>query len=461
MGSTIAAIATPLAPAGLGVIRISGPEAFCAVQRVFTSKSAKKLKEMNGYTCAYGVLRDEAGVIDECVAAVFRAPKSYTGEDVVELSCHGGVAIMERTLDALLANGASMAQPGEFTKRAFLNGKLDLTQAEAVMELIGAKTQRAAGIAAGRQEGALFREMQAIKEKIFSLSASLTAYLDYSEETGEEAQEDAETQIRTEFIQKTDQIITRLDKHLRSYGQGRLIRHGVSAVIAGKPNSGKSTLMNLLAGCEKSIVTALPGTTRDLIEETVSVDGILLNLTDTAGLRGTEETIEKIGVERSLKKIENAEFILAVFDGSKAIEPEDEKIMAMTRGKCRVAVVNKSDLPQKIDTKALEQEFGAVIKMTAQTGDGVDLLKKAIKNALNADGAEPGGEMIANARQLGCVKTAMRDLKQAKQDIEKGVSPDVVSVLIEASADAICEITGEKASEKIIDEIFSKFCVGK
>lgn len=461
MEETITAIATPLAPGGIGVLRISGAEAFSVAQKVFAAKSGLPLNTMKGYTAALGDVFDRKGVIDEGVATVFREPKSYTGENVVELSCHGGVTLLRRALQAILDAGARMAEPGEFTKRAFLNGKMDLTRAEAVMDLISAKSEKAEQVAASRQKGALYREMQSIKKDLFSLSADLTAFLDYSEETGEEIEDKAEEKMTGDMIRKLDSIIQRLNRHIDAYGRGQIYRQGVSAVLAGKPNSGKSTLMNLLSGTDRSIVTDLPGTTRDLIDESIEIDGILLNLTDTAGLRNAEGVVEKIGVERSVEKIRNAEFVLLVFDGSRPLEPEDDYILKISSSKRRVAVINKADLPQKLEKERISTECESVVEMAAKKGLGLEKLVMAIKKELGDSGEAPGGEVIANSRQLNCVKRAKKDLVQAKEDLAAGVTPDVVSVLLETASDALCEITGEKASEQIIEEIFSRFCIGK
>lgn len=326
MSQTIAAISTPPAPAGLGVIRLSGDEAVAVASRVFRpGRAGRDLAGLKGYTAAYGHVFDEEGDIDDCVALVFRAPHSYTGEDVVELSCHGGLYLLRRVLRAVLAAGARPAGAGEFTRRAFLNGKLDLTRAEAVMELIAADGRLAARTALAAREGNLYRRMDAVKNELVGLSAHFSAYVDYPDEDIPALDEAA-----------LDGVLARAEESLSSllatYDAGRVLREGVDTVIVGSPNVGKSTLMNWLAGCERSIVTPVAGTTRDVVEETVRLGDVVLRLSDTAGIRETNDAVESIGVQRARQRMEQAALVLAVFDGSRPLSEDDRALAEAARG---------------------------------------------------------------------------------------------------------------------------------
>ena len=344
--TTIAAISTAQASAGISVIRISGDEAIHIAEKVFQSKNGKSISEMKGYTCALGMVYEKGEPIDECIATVFRAPHSYTGEDVVELSCHGGVYITARVLRAVYDEGAQAAQAGEFTKRAFLNGKLDLIEAESVMDIISSRSKESARAALNVKEGALSRRINQIKDQLLDLAAHLNAWADYPEEDIPAVENDS-------LIDSLKSVEAQFNEVLRNYDNGRILKDGIDAVIAGKPNVGKSTLMNLLAGFDKSIVTSTAGTTRDIIEESVSLGDIILNLSDTAGIHETGDEIESIGVDKAKSRVNSAALLLCVFDSSAELTEDDFDIIKLAKDVPSVAILNKSDLLSKLDENSI------------------------------------------------------------------------------------------------------------
>lgn len=452
--TTIAAISTAQAPGGIGLIRISGPQAQEIADKVFTAKNGKKLAEEKGYTVHYGRVHDEAGEIDEAIAINYRAPASFTGENVAELSCHGGLYLLRRTLRALYHAGARPAQPGEFTRRAFLNGKMGLTEAESVMELISARGEQAARAALAGRDGALERRIAAVKETLVGAAAHLEAWADYPDEEIPEVNEDELERVFFEAGRELDQL-------LRSFDAGRALREGVDTVIAGKPNAGKSTLMNLLAGCERSIVTDVEGTTRDIVEETVLVGGIPLRLADTAGLRDTDDAVEKIGVERARKRLESAQLVLAVFDSSRKLGEEDRQLAHACREIPALAVVNKSDLPTKLDYSYIQKCFQHIVVLSAKSGDGLEELAKAIGKVLKTSEIDPNAGLLFTERQRDAARRAKESLEEAERALQIGMTLDAVTVSLEGAIAALLELTGEKVMDAVVDEVFSRFCVGK
>lgn len=451
---TIAAVSTPLAAGGLGVVRISGPDALDIGAKIFRPFGPKGVKELQGYTAAYGRVESAGNVIDECIALVFRAPKSYTREDVVELSCHGGVYVVRQVLSAALGAGARLAEPGEFTKRAFLNGRIDLTRAEAVMEIISAKGELAARAAQSQREGAMFKAAQRIKRKLVDISADISAFVDFPDE-------DIPGLAPDVLRGKLSEISDALEHCVDSYGRGRLIREGVPTVIAGRPNVGKSTLMNLISGAEKSIVTEIPGTTRDLVEESVSFAGAVLLLTDTAGLREPDDEVEKIGVERARDRIAQAQLVFAVFDASRPLDEDDQALICRTDPARTVAVLNKSDLPKKIDEEYIKSKYKQTVKISARSGEGLNALEEIVRRMLGTVDTDPGEAMAASERQLECVRGAKDGVDAALAALEEGMTLDAVSTGVEQGVREIMKLTGESASQEIIDRVFEKFCVGK
>lgn len=452
-GDTIAAVATPLAVGGIAVIRISGESALKIADKVFSPVSGKPLQEKKGYTAAYGTLHSQGKVLDDGVALVFRAPKSYTGENAVELSCHGGVYAARAVLRAVLDAGASLAEPGEFTKRAFLNGKLSLSQAEAVADLIEARSAQALDAAHAQADGALTRRIQQLRDLLLNLAGHLSAWVDYPEEDIPQLEEASlEKSLR--------EGLADLDGLLATFDTGRLLREGINTVIAGKPNVGKSTLMNLLAGCPRSIVTEIPGTTRDVVEETVLLDELILRLSDTAGIRFTADPVEKLGVERARSRLETAELILAVFDGSTPLEEEDFELLDLLKGKPAVAIVNKSDLAQRIQLDVLQSKIETVL-LSAREGEGLEPLKKAIREKLGMLNLDPAGGLLATERQRSCALSARENLREALAALESGLTLDAVTISLESSLDALRELDGERVTDQVVSQVFSHFCVGK
>ena len=453
---TIAAISTPSGIGAVGMIRLSGREAIEVAGRIFRPYDPKRsLDKLGGYTGALGkIYRPDGTPVDEAVAFVYRSPKSYTGEDVVELCCHGGTWAVRQVLRLCLEAGASPAGPGEFTRRAFLNGKMDLTQAEGVMDLVSARGEAAMRAALAMREGSLSKQVDAFCQALLEQSSHIAAWSDYPEE-------DLIPVDPKELQKAVADVLSQIQGLVKSGERGRLIREGAATAIIGKPNVGKSTLMNLLAGEERSIVTQIPGTTRDVVEETVAVGGILLNLMDTAGIRETEDTVEKIGVERSLKRLETADLILAVFDGSDELSEQDIRLLELLRGKRCIGVVNKNDLPSRADRQKIQQALGKVVEISAYTGAGREELEQAILEALELHRIDTTAAMAMGERQMDCLRKAQQCLREALEALEQGMTLDAVAVCLDAALDHLLTLTGKRVTDAVVDQVFSRFCVGK
>ncbi len=453
--SVIAAISTPMAPAGLGVIRLSGSGAIEIASAVFTPADEKRpLTSLDGYRAAYGRVADADGTIDECIATVFRAPHSYTGEDVVELSCHGGVYLLQRTLRALFTAGAQPATAGEFTRRAFLNGKMDLTQAESVMTLIEAGGRLAAKTALAVREGALFGRLCAVKDLLVGLQAQFSAFVDYPDDDIPELGRDALETALTEALGT-------LSRLLDTYDAGRILREGIDTVIVGSPNVGKSTVMNLLSGCERSIVTPIAGTTRDVVEETVRVGEVCLRLADTAGIRETADTVEALGVERSRRRLESAALILAVFDTSRPLSADDEQLIEQLPAQNTVVILNKQDLDKQLDDAAIRRKFAHIVELQATNGDGLAALTATVGQVTGICRLSEAEPILATERQRLCVCRAADGVREALDALRGGMTLDAVSVSVDSAIGAVLELTGERTTEAVVDGIFARFCVGK
>lgn len=452
--TTIAAISTAQASAGISVIRISGGEAILIAEKVFRSKSGKKLSEMKGYTCALGMAYENGEAIDECIATVFRTPHSYTGEDVVELSCHGGVYITARVLRAVYDAGAQAAQAGEFTKRAFLNGKLDLIEAESVMDIISSRSKESARAALNVKEGALSRRINQLKDELLNLAAHLNAWADYPEEDIPAVENDA-------LSDSLKSMEAQLKDILQNYDNGRILKNGIDTVIAGKPNVGKSTLMNLLAGFDKSIVTAVAGTTRDIVEESVSLGDIILNLSDTAGIHETGDEIESIGVDKARSRVNSAALLLCVFDASSPLTDDDLDIIKLSNDVPSVAILNKSDLSLQLDETLIYDHFDEVVKMSAKFDTSADELVRAIKRVCAVGDINSANALLYNERQRTLTMKAVNCVSEAIEALHIGLTLDAVTVLIEEAVGYICELTGESVTDEVIDKVFHQFCVGK
>ncbi len=451
---TVAAISTAQGEGGIGVIRISGDDALEIADKIFKNVNGRKVTDMKGYTAAFGKICNNGEEIDEAVALVFRAPNSYTGEDVVELSCHGGVFITKQVLRAVLSAGAVPAQAGEFTKKAFLNGKIDLTEAEAVIDIISAKSTSAARAALFAKDGVLRKKINSVKDDLLSLAAHLSAWADYPEEDIAEVTDDM-------IFDTCNKAITALEKLLSSYDSGQAVKQGIDTVIAGKPNVGKSTLMNLLSGCEKSIVTDIPGTTRDIVEDTVVVGDVILRLSDTAGLRETDDTVEKIGVDRARKRLEECGLLLAVFDNSRELDSEDIELLKSAKNVPAVAIINKTDLKQKLDINYISNIISNIVYVSAKSGEGHEELVKAVEKIAGTENLNPSEGILSNERQRLAVSNALSSIKEAKDALSLGMTFDAVTVSLEDAISQLLELTGEKASDEIIDRVFHNFCVGK
>lgn len=453
--STIAAVSTPDATGGIAVIRISGESALKVAEKVFTPAGEKNVQEMSGYTCCYGTAHDNGERIDDCILTVFRAPHSYTGEDVAEISCHGGIYVTRRILRTILKNGADNAEAGEFTKRAYLNGKLDLTQAEAVMDIISAKGERELRMAENLREGAAFRKAEKCSGKLMKILGDLAAWADYPEEDIPEVEPE-------NLCCELAEVRKELSSLVENYDSGRIIREGVSAAIIGRPNVGKSTLFNCLSGCERSIVTDIAGTTRDVVEESVKIGDIVLRLSDTAGIRRTDDIIEEIGVNIAEKLIYSSELVIAVFDGNSPLTEEDTELLRKIDGGKAIAVINKSDmgiLPE------IPEETGKyiphIVYISAKENSGIEELREAIEDIFRINENTFSAPSVANERQKKCIDSALACVESAISALENGELLDAVNVLIDEAEQYLLSLTGKKVTDAVVDEVFSRFCVGK
>lgn len=452
--STIAAISTAQGQGGIGVIRVSGEDSFTIVDKIFKSVSGKKIMDIKGYTALFGHIYNNEEVLDEAVVLKYVAPKSFTGENVVEISCHGGMYITKEVLNAVIMSGASLAEPGEFTKRAYLNGKMDLTEAESVMDIISAKSKSAARAALFVKDGALFKKSQQVKQLLLDKAAHLSAWADYPEEDIPEVTEDS-------IMEAIEESISILEKLLSTYDMGQVVKEGIETVIAGRPNAGKSTLMNLLVGREKSIVTNIAGTTRDVVEDTVLVGNVMLKLSDTAGIRDTDNEIEKIGVQKTFDKINGAGLVIALFDNNEELNSEDIDLINKIKDMPCIAVINKIDLEDKVDKKYITNNIENVVYISAKQQDNIDELKNMIEKIAGTEDFDPSAGIVANERQRNAIRNAVNSLYEAKESLAMGMTMDAITVSLQETIDYLLELTGEKAGEEIVDSVFHNFCVGK
>jgi len=449
---TIAAVSTPFGEGAIAVVRMSGPRSVEIADRVFLSK--KKPSELTARVQQFGKIRDSAQVIDDVVLSVHRAPASYTGEDVVEINCHGGILVTRRILQLLLDGGARSAEPGEFTQRAFLHGKMDLTQAEAVMDLIRAQTDLALRAASEQLEGRLGGRIREIRERLLGLLAHVEAYIDFPDE-------DIDPDTGAALLKKLDEAREKTAQLLRTADQGRILREGVRTVIFGEPNVGKSSLLNVLLGFERAIVSETPGTTRDTIEETINLRGIPLRLIDTAGVRESRDAIEREGIARALKNIQRADLALHVVDGSEPPPTVEElNLIPLPVVPVGILILNKADLG--IHPCWQGENYQDAIRVSCRTGEGLEELSDAIFERVMHGAVHHEDSAIAiNARHQACLKNAAGFLDAAHAALSEGVSPEFVSIELRAALDAVGEVVGKVDAEELLGKIFGTFCIGK
>lgn len=457
METTIAAISTAMSASGIGIVRISGEDAMNVIARIYRSKNGRKnIKEVKTHTIHYGYIYDGDETVDEVLVMVMRGPKTYTGEDTVEIDCHGGVYAMKRVLETVLKNGAQVAEPGEFTKRAFLNGRLDLSQAEAVMDVIQAKSEVALKSSVEQLKGSVLRAVKEIRGKLLHHIAYIETALDDPEHFDLEG-------YPQELLEVAEEQKKKIQKLLKSADDGKMIQEGIRTVILGKPNAGKSSLLNFLVGEDRAIVTEIAGTTRDTLEEYISLHGISLRIIDTAGIRETEDVVEKIGVEKARQMAEKADLILYVVDSSQPLDENDKEIMDLLRGRKSIVIYNKTDLASAVDMGRLrEKTRSQVIPVSVVEETGIEDLEKAIREMFFQGEISFDDEVyITNARHKTALEEAEKSLEMVTESIEAGMPEDFFSIDLMGAYEALGRILGESLGEDLVNEIFSKFCVGK
>ena len=453
---TIAAISTGMTNAGIGIVRISGEDAFSAADRVFRGK--EKISECKSHTIHYGYIVDGDITVDQVLVMVMKGPRTFTGEDTVEINCHGGTYVVTRVLDAVLRHGGVRpAQPGEFTKRAFLNGKMDLSQAEAVGDLISSSNDYALKNSVNQLKGNIRNRINDIRNKIIYQTAFIESALDDPEHYSFEG-------YNAKLRKNAEEIICELNKLINSYRNGKVFKEGIQTVIVGKPNAGKSSLLNVLAGHERAIVTEIEGTTRDVIEEQINLQGITLNVVDTAGIRQTDDKVEKIGVDKAVDYVENADLVIYVADSSRNLDENDEKILDMIYDKKKIVLLNKSDLEPVVTREMIEEKAGdaPVIEVSAAEERGISELGDLIKDMfLKGDISFNEEIYITSARQKDALCRAVESMKKVIESIDNGMPEDFYSIDLMDAYEALGSITGEEVGDDLINEIFSRFCMGK
>ena len=454
---TIAAIATAMSPSGIGIIRISGDEAFTIIDRIYRSKNAKKiLSEMESHTIHYGYICDGDEVIDEVMVLLMRAPNSYTREDTIEIDCHGGVLVMRRILETVLKYGARPAEPGEFTKRAFLNGRIDLSQAESVIDIIKSKNNFALKSSIHQLQGALTDKIKELRGVIIHQIAFIESALDDPEHISIDGYDKELLVIVNELCEKLDKLIT-------SSENGSILKEGINTVIVGKPNAGKSSLLNVLVGKERAIVTDIAGTTRDVLEEQINLDGISLNIIDTAGIRDTSDVVEKIGVDKAKEYLEQADLVIYVVDSSTSLDENDKEIMELLIGRKAIVLLNKTDLTQVTTEQELKQHLDhKIISISAKEQTGIDEFKDTIRQMFFHGRLTFNDEIyITNIRHKTALQNARESLSMVKQSIADHMPEDFYSIDLMSAYEELGSIIGEAVEDDLVNEIFSKFCMGK
>ena len=454
---TIAAIATALTNSGIGIIRVSGNEAFDIVDRIFRPKNKrKKLKEEKTYTVHYGHIQDGDEIIDEVLAIVMRGPHSYTAEDTVEIDCHGGVLVMKKILETVIKYGARMAEPGEFTKRAFLNGRIDLSQAEAVIDVINSKNNYALKSSVSQLSGSMSKKVKELREKLLFEIAFIESALDDPEHISLDGYPE-KLKVTVNDMQEE------LNRAISTFDSGRVLSEGIRTVILGKPNAGKSSLMNVLVGEERAIVTDIAGTTRDTLEENIRLHGISLNIVDTAGIRETEDVVEKIGVDKARANSDDADLLIYVVDGSCPLDENDYQIMNLIEGRKSIVLLNKTDLEMVLTPEEIKEKTGKeVVAVSAKEQRGIDLLEEKIKELFLSGEIDFNDEvMITNVRHKTAMSEALKSLSLVKQSIEDQMPEDFYSIDLMNAYEQLGTIIGESLEDDLVNEIFNKFCMGK
>ena len=458
---TIAAISTAMGNGGIGIIRMSGKETFQILKKIFKNNKNEELKieEIKGYTIQYGYIIDNETneKIDEVLVSFFKNPKSYTREDMCEINSHGGMIVEKKILELCLKNGAILAEPGEFTKRAFLNGRIDLSQAESIMDLINSKTEKEAKASINQLEGDLSNKIKEIRHDLLDVMADIEASIDYPEY-------DIEEVTNKKALAILENVNKKLEALKDSFRSGKILKEGIKTAIIGRPNAGKSSLLNRILKEERAIVSEIEGTTRDTIEEFITIKGIPLKIIDTAGIRKTSDTIEEIGVKKALNIANEAELILAIFDNTKEINEEDLEILNLIKNKNAIILLNKIDVGDlNLDERdELLSTNKKIIKISAKEGSGIEELYKEIERMFQIEGLETGGEtIITNIRHKNQIELAIKNIEEAKMAVLNNLPIDIISISIKQSLEELGKITGQNVSEDIINEIFSKFCLGK
>ena len=451
--STIAAISTAPGIGGIGIVRMSGKECFDILDKFFKPISDKPIK---GYSIKYGKIYDNDEVVDEVLVSYFIGPKSYTTENMCEINSHGGMIVMKKILDVCLKNGADLAEPGEFTKRAFLNGRIDLTQAEAVIDVINSKTEKEAKASMNQLEGYLSKKIKEIREDLISGMADIEVSIDYPEY-------DVEEVTNTKILEILDRNANRLNELEKSFSSGKILREGVKTAIIGRPNAGKSSLLNLLLNEERAIVTEIEGTTRDTIEEFISVEGIPFKIIDTAGIRETEDTVEKIGVKKAIEIAKDSDLIIAIFDITKKLNDEDEKILEILKNRKSIIILNKIDLNQVGVEKEIFKKYSKnIVTLSTKTQEGMPELLEMMQKMVVTEEIKTDNELLViNSRHKALISKAIVSLNKAIDTLNAGMPVDVIAIYIKEILEELGKITGESVTDDIISEIFSKFCLGK
>ena len=455
--STIASISTAPGIGGIGIVRISGENTFKIIERIFRPKTQSSIDEIKGYTLKYGNIIENGNIIDEVLVSYFKAPKSYTTENMCEINSHGGNIIVKKILELCLKNGADLAEPGEFTKRAFLNGRIDLAQAESVIDVINAKSDREVQSGIKQLEGYLSKEIKSIKKEILNVLVNAEVSIDYPEYYIPEVQE-------KEIREMIENVKSKLEKLEKSFNNGKIIKDGIKTAIIGKPNSGKSSLLNAILKEERAIVTDIAGTTRDTIEEFVNINGIPLKLVDTAGIRETSDEVEKIGVKKSIKQAEEADLIIAIFDASKELTQEDLEILKLIERKESIILLNKVDLKTIITEKdeRLKNSSANILKISALNKIGIEDLYNKISEMFNLNKINFDNEiLITNIRHKNIISKALENIRKVEESLNNNMPIDIITIYIKEILENLSEITGEAVTEDVINEIFSKFCLGK